>query len=64
MSINKDQVRGRVNQAEGKIKQVVGKIVGDRKLEAKGKVQGVFGKAQTKFGNARQTMKDSSKKGT
>jgi uncharacterized protein YjbJ (UPF0337 family) len=62
MSTNKDQVKGRVNEAEGKIKEVVGKVVGDEKLEAKGKVQGVIGTAQAKFGDVKQEMKDSLKR--
>ena len=37
MSMNKDQVKGRVKEAEGKIKEVAGKLVGNEKLEAKGK---------------------------
>jgi uncharacterized protein YjbJ (UPF0337 family) len=37
--------------------------VGDRKLEVKGKVQQVDGEAQAKLGEARQELKDSSKKG-
>ena len=36
---NKDQVRGRVKQAKGKVKEVVGKLVGDKALENKGKVE-------------------------
>ena len=39
MSMNKDQVKGRVKEAEGKIKEVAGKLVGNEDLEAKGKVQ-------------------------
>ncbi|MBK6805970.1 MAG: CsbD family protein [Betaproteobacteria bacterium] len=44
--MNKDQVKGRVKQAEGKIKEVAGKIVGNEKLEAKGKTQKILGQAQ------------------
>jgi uncharacterized protein YjbJ (UPF0337 family) len=49
---------------EGKIKEVAGKVTGDEKLEVKGKVQGIAGEAQAKFGDVRQDVKDSSKKGT
>jgi uncharacterized protein YjbJ (UPF0337 family) len=58
MSMNKDQLKGRTNQTKGKIKEVVGKVAGDRKLELRGKIQGVIGKAQAKFGDIKQ---DSSK---
>ena len=58
MSINKDQVKGRVNEAEGKIKEVAGKLVGNENLEAKGKVQKNLGKAQARFGDVKKDVKD------
>jgi uncharacterized protein YjbJ (UPF0337 family) len=61
MSMNKDQVKGRVKEAEGKIKEVAGKLVGNESMEAKGKVQKILGKAQAKFGDVKQDMKDSTK---
>jgi uncharacterized protein YjbJ (UPF0337 family) len=62
MSMNKDQVEGRVKEAEGKIKEVAGKLVGNDSLEAKGKVQKVLGKAQAKFGDVKQDVKDANKR--
>ncbi len=62
MSVNKDQVKGRVNEAEGKIKEAAGKLVGNEKLEAKGKVQKVLGQAQAKYGDVKQDVKDAVKK--
>ena len=62
MNTNKDQVRGRVKEAQGKIKEVAGKLVGNEKLEAKGKIQKVLGKAQAKFGDVKQDMKNSKKR--
>ena len=53
MSMNKDQVKGRVKEVEGKMKEVAGKVVGNEKLEAKGKVQTILGKAQARFGDVR-----------
>lgn len=47
MSINKDQVKGKTNEVEGKIKGVAGDLVGNEKLEEKGKVQKNLGKAST-----------------
>src|SRR5450755_5040441 len=61
MSMNKDQVKGRVKEAEGKIKEVTGKLVGNERLEAKGKVQKVLGKAQAKFGDVKQDAKDANR---
>jgi uncharacterized protein YjbJ (UPF0337 family) len=39
MSINKDQVKGRIRKAEGKLKEVVGILPGNESLEARGKRQ-------------------------
>ena len=61
MSTNKDQVKGRTKEAEGKIKEVAGKLVGNEKLEEKGKVQKVLGEAQAKFGDVKKDVKDSKK---
>ena len=63
MSMNKDQTTGRAKEVTGKIKEVAGKLVGDETLEAKGKVQGIIGKAQAKYGDVKQDVKDASKKG-
>jgi uncharacterized protein YjbJ (UPF0337 family) len=62
MSTNKDQVRGRVKQAKGRIKEVAGKLLGDERLQAKGNAQKTLGKAQARFGDVKQHVKDSSKK--
>jgi uncharacterized protein YjbJ (UPF0337 family) len=62
MSTNKDQVRGRIKEAKGKIKEVAGKLLGDRTLQARGKSQTTLGKAQAKFGDVKQRVKESSKR--
>jgi len=61
MSTNKDHVRGRVKEAKGKIREVVGKLMGNRTLEAKGKVQKKLGAAQAKYGDVKQDVRDSKK---
>jgi uncharacterized protein YjbJ (UPF0337 family) len=57
MGMNKDQVEGRVKEAKGKIKEVAGKLVGNEKLEEKGKVQKTLGEAQAEFGDVKQEIK-------
>jgi uncharacterized protein YjbJ (UPF0337 family) len=59
MRMNKDQLKGRVRSAKGKVKEIVGKIVGNQRLESKGKVQKVAGEIQTSYGD----LKDDLKKG-
>jgi uncharacterized protein YjbJ (UPF0337 family) len=61
MSMNKNQVKGRVNEVEGMIKEVAGKLVGNEKLEEKGKVQKVLGEAQAAVGDIKQDVKDAMK---
>jgi len=61
MSMNKDQVRGRVEEAKGSVKEAAGKVVGDKTLEAKGNIQKNLGKVQAKFGDVEQDIKDSQK---
>ena len=61
MSMNKNQVKGRVTEVKGMIKEVAGKLVGNEKLEEKGKVQKIRGEAQAKFGDVKQDVKDSKK---
>jgi uncharacterized protein YjbJ (UPF0337 family) len=58
MRMNKNQVKGRVKEVEGMIKEVAGKLVGNEKLEEKGKVQKILGEAQAAFGDITQDVKD------
>jgi uncharacterized protein YjbJ (UPF0337 family) len=62
MTMNKDQVKGRVKEAQGKVKEVTGKLVGDKTLEAKGNAEKVLGMARAKFGDVKQDIKDSKKR--
>jgi uncharacterized protein YjbJ (UPF0337 family) len=62
MSTNKDQIKGRVREAEGKIKEVAGKLVGNEKLKERGTAQKVLGEVQAKFGDVKQDVQDSRKR--
>jgi uncharacterized protein YjbJ (UPF0337 family) len=57
-SMNKDQVQGRTEQAKGKVKEVAGKVVGNKRLETEGKVDQVAGKTEANYGNAKEKAKD------
>jgi uncharacterized protein YjbJ (UPF0337 family) len=59
MSMNKDQLQGRTEEAKGTIKEVAGKLVGDGTLEAKGNLQKNLGKVQEKVGDIKQDVKKS-----
>jgi uncharacterized protein YjbJ (UPF0337 family) len=59
--MNKDQVKGRVEEAKGKAKEVAGKMTGKTTTEMKGKAQQVAGRTQAAYGDAKQDMKDMKK---
>ena len=58
--MNKDQVKGRIKQGEGKAKEVAGKVVGNDRLRAKGAVEKAAGKAQATYGDLKEAVKKSS----
>jgi uncharacterized protein YjbJ (UPF0337 family) len=62
MSVNKNQVRGRVKEAKGFVKEIAGKLAGNEKLEERGKVQKILGEAQAEIGDVKQKAKDSKKR--
>ena len=57
--MNKDQVKGRVKEAEGKVKEVAGKLVGNSTLEQKGKAEKTVGKVQAAYGDIKNDVKKS-----
>ena len=58
MSINKDQVEGRVKEAAGKVQEVAGKAVGNTKQEIKGAINKTAGTDQAKYGDVKSDLKD------
>ncbi|MGB4467824.1 MAG: CsbD family protein [Azovibrio sp.] len=52
--MNKDQVKGHLKEATGKVKEVAGKLVGNDELELKGKIEKTGGKAQATYGNLKE----------
>jgi uncharacterized protein YjbJ (UPF0337 family) len=47
--MNKQQVKGRYEEAKGKVKEVAGHVIGNQKLEVEGKIQKDAGKIQAGF---------------
>ncbi len=56
--MNKDQVKGRVEQTTGKVKEAAGKLVGNDRLQAEGMAEQVKGKVQAGYGDAKESAKD------
>lgn len=59
--MNKDQVKGRLEQAKGKVEEVAGKVIHNDRLQAEGKADQVSGKVQAQFGDAKAAVKDKAK---
>lgn len=59
--MNKDQVKGAVKDAAGKVQQKAGDLVGNHKQEAKGLAKQAEGKTQKAVGNAKEAIKDAHK---
>lgn len=54
--MNKDQVKGHVKEAEGTIKEVAGKLVGNDKLKVEGQIDKAVGKAQSAYGDLKDAV--------
>src|SRR6478735_8514541 len=61
MSSTTDKAKGYANEAAGKIKQGVGKVVGNDRLEAEGAAQEVKGNVQVGVGKVKDAAKDGAK---
>ncbi len=57
MPIDKDRTDGSINQAKGSLKEGVGKLTGDSKLEAEGKSDKLGGKIQNAVGGIKDALK-------
>lgn len=55
--MDKEHVKGAVNNAVGKTKEAVGHAVGNKKLETKGKVDQAKGAAHNAAGNVKDAVK-------
>ncbi len=59
--MNKDQVKGAVKDAAGKVQQKVGELVNSPEQQAKGIAKQVEGTAQKKAGDVKEAIKDATK---
>ncbi|MBC1181162.1 CsbD family protein [Brevundimonas sp. WCHBH090558] len=53
-----DRIEGAAKNIGGKIKEGVGKVTGDTKLQAEGKADQVEGKVQNAVGGAKDSLRD------
>jgi uncharacterized protein YjbJ (UPF0337 family) len=59
--MNKNQVKGRLDEAKGKVKEVAGKVTGNNTLEQKGKIQNAKGTVQAGYGDLKEDIKKAGK---
>jgi len=59
--MDKDRVKGAVNDAAGRVKRQVGEWTNDPKAQVEGSVQQLHGKAQKALGNVKDAVRDESK---
>jgi uncharacterized protein YjbJ (UPF0337 family) len=55
--MNKDRIEGSAEQAKGAVKEIAGKALGDRKLEAEGKTDKATGKVQNAVGGLKDAVR-------
>jgi uncharacterized protein YjbJ (UPF0337 family) len=55
-SSTKDNAEGKMHQVKGKVKETIGKVVGNDDLEAEGKIENLHGKVQEKVGEAKKIV--------
>jgi uncharacterized protein YjbJ (UPF0337 family) len=55
--MDKDRIEGSAHQAKGAVKEAVGKVTGDTKTQAEGKVEKAAGKVQNAVGGAKDAIR-------
>ena len=56
---DKDRIEGSAKEVKGSVKEVIGKVVGDAKLQSEGKADKVAGKIQNAVGGAEDAVRES-----
>lgn len=60
--MNKDQIKGRVEEVKGMVKEKTGQVTGNPDLEDRGTLEKVSGNARKTFGDVKENIKDQWKK--
>ena len=60
--MHKDEIRGMGKQAKGAVKDAVGGLTGNEKMQAEGKLDKAVGKVQQKVGEAKDAARDALKR--
>ena len=60
--MDKDRIAGSAKVIKGSVKEAIGKVTGDAKLETEGEADKVEGKLQNAVGGVKDTVRDALKK--
>jgi uncharacterized protein YjbJ (UPF0337 family) len=58
-TMDREHVKGAADKAKGAIKDTAGKVIGDKKLEAEGKIDKAKGEAHHAAGEVKDALKKS-----
>jgi uncharacterized protein YjbJ (UPF0337 family) len=56
--MEKENIKGAIDQAKGAAKDAAGKAIGDKKLQAEGKLDKAKGTVEKAVGNAKGVLRD------
>ena len=56
--MDEDRVKGALNQAKGAVKETVGNLTGDKKMETEGTADKAAGKVQNTVGGVKDAARD------
>jgi uncharacterized protein YjbJ (UPF0337 family) len=56
-AMDKDRIKGSVEQANGSVKEAAGKVLGDKKLETEGTTEKAAGKVQNAIGGLKDAVR-------
>ena len=56
--MDKDRIAGVAKEVKGSVKEVMGKVVGDAKLQSDGKAERTAGKIQNAVGGIKDTVRE------
>jgi uncharacterized protein YjbJ (UPF0337 family) len=60
--MDKDRIEGMAQQGKGKMKETAGKVLGDEKLKAEGKMDKVEGKVRNTVGGLKDAIRETDEK--
>ena len=60
--MDKDRIAGAAKEIKGSVKETIGKVVGDAKLQSDGKTERAVGKVQNAIGGMKDAVREIVKK--